>query len=57
MPFVILFPYQPGFKYSKAEVMLLNLCQPGEYTDDLFAISQPAESTRVMTALDDINGR
>lgn len=49
--------FRPGFKYSKAEVMLLNLCQPGEYTDDLFATSQPAECTRVMTVLDDINGR
>lgn len=49
--------YRPGFKYSKAEVMLLNLCQPGEYTDDLFAVSQPAEATRVMTVLDQINGR
>lgn len=29
--------FRPGFKYSKAEVMLLNLCQQGEYTDDLFA--------------------
>ncbi len=49
--------YRPGFKYSKAEVMLLNLCRPGEYTDDLFAVSQPAEATRVMTVLDQINGR
>lgn len=49
--------YRPGFKYSKAEVMLLNLCQHGEYTDDLFAISQPAEATRVMRVLDEINGR
>lgn len=49
--------YRPGFKYSKAEVMLLNLCQHGEYTDDLFATSQPAEFTRVMTVLDEINGR
>jgi DNA polymerase V len=49
--------YRPGFKYSKAEVMLLNLCQPGEYTDDLFAMSQPAEATRVMTVLDQINDR
>ena len=49
--------YRPGFKYSKAEVMLLNLCQSGEYTDDLFAVSQPAEATRVMTVLDQINGR
>ena len=47
--------FRPGFKYSKAEVMLLNLCQPGEYTDDLFAVSQPAEATRVMTVLDQIN--
>ncbi|MCF5173397.1 DUF4113 domain-containing protein, partial [Pseudomonas canadensis] len=49
--------FRPGFKYSKAEVMLLNLCQPGEYTDDLFAISQPAEATRVMTVMDQINER
>lgn len=49
--------FRPGFNYSKAEVMLLSLCQPGEYTDDLFAISQPAEATRVMAVLDEINGR
>ncbi len=49
--------FRPGFKYSKAEVILLNLCQPGEYSDDLFAMSQPAESTRVMMVLDEINGR
>ncbi len=49
--------FRPGFKYSKAEVMLLNLCQPGEYTDDLFAVSQPAEIARVMTVLDKINER
>jgi len=49
--------FRPGFNYSKAEVLLLNLCQPGEYTDDLFAISQPAEATRVMAVLDQINGR
>lgn len=49
--------FRPGFKYSKAEVILLNLCQPGEYTDDLFALSQPVEATRVMTVLDQINKR
>lgn len=37
--------------------MLLNLCQPGEYTDDLFATSQPADATRVMMVLDQINER
>lgn len=49
--------FRPGFNYSKAEVLLLNLCQLGEYTDDLFATSQPAEATKVMTVLDQINKR
>lgn len=47
--------YRPGYRYSKAEVMLLELCQRGEYTDDLFAISQPAASEKVMGVLDSIN--
>lgn len=37
--------------------MLLDLCQPGEYTDDLFVTSQPADATRIMTVLDQINER
>lgn len=49
--------FRPGFKYSKAEVMLLNLCQPGEFTEDLFARSQPGEATKVMAVLDAINSR
>ncbi|MHC8408006.1 translesion error-prone DNA polymerase V subunit UmuC [Pseudomonas sp. TMB3-21] len=49
--------FRPGFKYSKAEVLLLNLCQPGEYTDDLFAASQATDATRVMAVLDQINSR
>lgn len=49
--------FRTGFKYSKAEVMLLNLCQPGEYTDDLFATSQPIKATKIMTVLDQINDR
>ena len=35
----------------------MDLRQPGESTDDLFARSQPAESTRVMAVLDQINER
>ncbi|WP_432780691.1 translesion error-prone DNA polymerase V subunit UmuC (plasmid) [Pseudomonas corrugata] len=49
--------FRPGYKYSKAEVMLLNLCQPGEFTEDLFAHSQPGEATKVMSVLDAINER
>jgi len=49
--------FRPGFSYSKAEVMLLNLCQPGEYTEDLFAASQPGSSTKLMGVLDEINQR
>ncbi|TWR88188.1 translesion error-prone DNA polymerase V subunit UmuC [Pseudomonas saxonica] len=49
--------FRPGFKYSKAEVMLLDLRQPGEFSDDLFAVNQPAEASRVMAVLDEINGR
>lgn len=49
--------FREGFAYSKAEVLLLNLCQPGQYTDDLFATSQPAESSKVMAVLDQINER
>lgn len=49
--------FRPGFNYSKAEVMLLDLRQPGEYTDDLFATTQPVDASRVMTVLDQINER
>ncbi|RMS84762.1 RulB protein [Pseudomonas savastanoi] len=33
------------------------ICQPGEFTDDLFAACQPATSDRLMAALDSINGK
>lgn len=49
--------YQAGYRYSKAEVLLLDLRQPGEFTDDLFAVTQPVASGRLMTALDEINDR
>lgn len=49
--------FREGFKYSKAEVLLLELCQRGEYTDDLFAASQPLKSGRLMSVLDGVNGR
>ncbi|WP_285416495.1 translesion error-prone DNA polymerase V subunit UmuC [Pseudomonas sp. efr-133-TYG-5] len=49
--------FRPGFKYSKAEVMLVNLCQPGEFTEDLFATTQSTDATSLMRALDKINER
>jgi len=47
--------FREGFKYSKAEVPLLGLCQKDEYTDDLFAASLPVATEKVMGVLDAIN--
>ncbi|WP_263263018.1 translesion error-prone DNA polymerase V subunit UmuC [Pseudomonas sp. RIT-PI-S] len=49
--------YRPGFRYSKAEILLMDLRQRGEYTDDLFAITQPAATERLMGLLDEINAK
>jgi DNA polymerase V len=49
--------FRPGFKYSKAEVLLIDLRQREEYTDDLFGEVQPAVSNKLMAVLDEINGR
>lgn len=49
--------YREGFSFSKAEVLLMDLCQRGEYTDDLFAQTQSAASERVMGVLDAINAK
>jgi len=49
--------FRPGYKYSKAEVMLVNLCQPGEFTADLFATTQSTETMSLMMVLDQINER
>lgn len=49
--------FRPCFKYSKVEVLLMDLRQLGEFTDDLFAQSQPAAVEKVMGVLDEINQR
>ncbi|WP_425928710.1 translesion error-prone DNA polymerase V subunit UmuC [Pseudomonas sp. NyZ201] len=49
--------FRPGYRYSKAEVLLMELCHRGEYTTDLFAKEQPVEATRLMNVVDQINGR
>lgn len=46
-----------GYRYSKAEVLLLDLRQPGKYTDNLFAVTQPKKCQQLMKTLDSINAR
>jgi DNA polymerase V len=43
--------------HREAEVLLVNPCQKDEYTEDLFSISQPEATEKVMGVLDAINGR
>ena len=47
--------FRDGYAYSKAEIMLLDLRQRGEFTDDMFATTQPAAAEQVMAVLDQIN--
>lgn len=49
--------YRPGYRYSKAEVLLMDLRHPGEFTDGLFVVTQPVVSDRLMSVLDEINGK
>jgi len=35
----------------------MDLCQPGEFSDDLFAPRQSPTCARLMQVMDDINGR
>lgn len=49
--------FRDGYAYSKAEVLLLDLCQRGQSTDDLFAERPPATAQRLMGVLDAINAR
>jgi DNA polymerase V len=49
--------FRPGYRYSKAEVLLMDLRQSGEFTDDVFAQVQPATADRIMGVLDEINER
>ncbi|GAB7527896.1 translesion error-prone DNA polymerase V subunit UmuC [Pseudomonas sp. 3A(2025)] len=49
--------FREGYRYSKAEVMLLDLRQPGEFTGDLFAQRQSVEMDQLMKVVDQINSR
>lgn len=49
--------FREGFAFSKAEVMLLDLRQPGEFTGDLFAPVQSERATKAMAVMDAINAK
>ena len=49
--------FREGFAFSKAEILLLDLRQRGDFTDDMFAPVQPVASEQVMRVLDSINAR
>ncbi|WP_120993144.1 translesion error-prone DNA polymerase V subunit UmuC [Stutzerimonas urumqiensis] len=49
--------YRPGYAYSKAEVLLMDLRQRGEFTGDLFADAPRPGADRLMAVVDRINAR
>lgn len=49
--------FRAGFAFSKAEILLLDLRQRGEFTDDLFVATPPMAAERVMGVMDAINAR
>ncbi|WOF79659.1 hypothetical protein P5704_003945 [Pseudomonas sp. FeN3W] len=49
--------YRQGYAYSKAEVLLMDLRQRGEFTGDLFAAAPRPDADRLMAVVDQINAR
>lgn len=49
--------YRPGYAYSKAEVLLMDFRQRGEFTGDLFADAPRPGADRLMAVVDRINAR
>lgn len=49
--------YREGYAYSKAEVLLMDLRKRGEFSQDLFAPSQPERSDALMAVMDKVNRR
>lgn len=45
-----------GVRFNKAVVLLMDLRQPGQFTDDLFAMRQSVACDRLLSVLDEING-
>lgn len=49
--------FRPGFEYSKAEILLMDLRKRGEFSGDLFSENQPEKTDKVMALMDKINRR
>lgn len=49
--------YQPGYRYSKCSILLMDLSLPGEVTPDLFAPAPRRGADRLMAMVDEINKR
>lgn len=49
--------FRQGYRYSKAEVLLMDLRQPGEYSEDLFAARQEVACDQLKQVMDTINER
>jgi len=49
--------FRPGYAYSKAEVLLMDLRQRGEFTGDLFAAAPRPGADRLMAVVDRINAQ
>lgn len=49
--------YREGYRYSKAEILLLDLRKRGECTLDLFQEAQPEGTDRLMSVMDKVNAR
>lgn len=47
--------FMDGYAYSKAEILLMEICQRGEYTGDLFLPEQPTAAGRLVETMDAIN--
>ncbi|HEJ2718227.1 TPA: translesion error-prone DNA polymerase V subunit UmuC [Pseudomonas aeruginosa] len=47
--------YRPGYAYSKAEVLLMDLRRRGEFTGDLFTAAPRPGADRLMAVIDRIN--
>ncbi len=49
--------FREGYSYAKASILLMDLCQRGEYTPDLFEPGQTVESQKLMGVMDEVNAR